>query len=368
MRFLIITLGLLAGGIIPAMAQTFGLAYTTEGQYGVKSKQANWVNLLRLDMEYPLYKNGGISLATVHIYKLKDNCVADDKLTFSNIEEDSTPIALAIAGYTQILGHSTLFAGIRNMNEDYFNTNVTSFFTNSSCGIFPTISLNYPIANYPVASMAIHYQLNYKQWEVKASLYNGVGYNKWRRYDNPFIVNIKRDGLFSITELKYKTRYGIYCGGGSLHNRLFPYDEKVVEQANSPIEKKENGDQKEVATSKKKISAAWWVYAEQQLWHNTRSNIQAIGQYSRNTSRENMCKAYGGIGAIWSYADKKGNNHRLGAITSIALFNNMPFKNEHVTEVSYSYEFAVFKIQPTMHFINNSNLQPVVTLRLSCSI
>ena len=95
MRFLIITLGLMAGGIIPAMAQTFGLAYTTEGQYGVKSKQANWVNLLRLDMEYPLYKNGGISLATVHIYKLKDNCVADDKLTFSNIEED-----MAIAGFT----------------------------------------------------------------------------------------------------------------------------------------------------------------------------------------------------------------------------------------------------------------------------
>ena len=72
--------------------------------------------------------------------------------------------------------NSSLFIGIRNVNEDYFTSPCTALFTNSSCGIFPTISANYPIANYPVASVGIDYKLNLNKWFLETSIYNGTGY------------------------------------------------------------------------------------------------------------------------------------------------------------------------------------------------
>ena len=118
MKYIIILLWVMAGGITSAVAQAFGLEYTTEGQYGFNTKRANWMNLLRVDLELPIYKNGLVSIATIHTYKLKDYNVADDFLTFSNIEEETNPFAIALMGYTQKFKNQSLFLGVRNMNED----------------------------------------------------------------------------------------------------------------------------------------------------------------------------------------------------------------------------------------------------------
>ena len=58
--------------------------------------------------------------------------------------------ALAVLGYMHEWKEAHLFVGVRNVNEDFFTSDVTSLFTNGSCGIFPTIAASYPIANFPL--------------------------------------------------------------------------------------------------------------------------------------------------------------------------------------------------------------------------
>ena len=124
------------------------LTYTTEVQTNFR-KEGKWVNLLRLD------------------YSMQG---------FSNIEEKNLPFAPAVLGLEYRTSRSSLFLGIRNVNEDYFTSPCSSFFTNSSCGIYPTLSANYPLANYPKSALGLDYKLNYKDWTMEVSVYNGTGH------------------------------------------------------------------------------------------------------------------------------------------------------------------------------------------------
>ena len=157
MKFIniLVVVALMTGGL-HLHAQDFGVEYTTELQTNFQG--CNFVNLLRLNAEIPISKSVTIEASTISIAKTRNERLLDDLQTFSNIEEDNLPLAIAVCGANwQINDKHSLFMGIRNMNEDYFTSPVTSFFTNSSCGIYPTISANYPIANYPVASVGMHY-------------------------------------------------------------------------------------------------------------------------------------------------------------------------------------------------------------------
>lgn len=369
MKYIIILLWVMAGGITSAVAQAFGLEYTTEGQYGFNTKRANWMNLLRVDLELPIYKNGLVSIATIHTYKLKDYNVADDFLTFSNIEEETNPFAIALMGYTQKFKNQSLFLGVRNMNEDYFTTPLTSFFTNSSCGIFPTISINYPIANYPLSSMCIYYEYNNGYWGIKTSIYNGKGYNKWKKSDNPFLIKPREDGFLFLTEFNYKTHHGIYSSGISLHNRLFLYNENESSTKISTSEEISTSCKEETLGVKNKVSSTLWFYCEHHLYQNRNDKVSGIIQYTRNTNKKNFCKSYVGVGAVWCHVDKKNCTHSLGGISSIANFNDENVKEEFIVEISYSYEFSKFKIQPAFHLIkNNTPIQSELILRLCFKI
>ena len=99
--------------------------------------------------------------------KTRPERIINDLQTFSNIEEDNLPCAIAVLGYTRLVGNVTLFAGIRNLNEDYFTTPCMSLFTNSSCGIFPTLSANYPIANYPLAALCLDYKMTLGRFGIE---------------------------------------------------------------------------------------------------------------------------------------------------------------------------------------------------------
>ncbi len=135
---------------------------------------------------------GNLEFASIHVYKTRPERIINDLQTFSNIEEDNLPCAIAVLGYTRLVGNVTLFAGIRNLNEDYFTTPCMSLFTNSSCGIFPTLSANYPIANYPLAALCLDYKMTLGRFGIESSLYNGKGYNGWSKGKHPFTFNPAR--------------------------------------------------------------------------------------------------------------------------------------------------------------------------------
>lgn len=209
-RFLVIILGCLQVSF--SHAQWFSGEYTTEVQWDLK-KHTDWLNHLRLDLAIPLWEGKGtLEAATLHVARTREGII-DDWQGHSNIEEDNMLAALAVLGYMHEWKEAHLFVGVRNVNEDFFTSDVTSLFTNGSCGIFPTIAASYPIANFPLSGLTVYFDVGKDGWVLRNSLYNGVGYNGWKHHDNPFRLRPKTDGIFNISQLEYTHPKGRYYAG-----------------------------------------------------------------------------------------------------------------------------------------------------------
>lgn len=197
-----------------ARAQNISGEYITEWQWNM-NKKTNWVNQLRLDLSIP-FGNGKDSFeaATLHVAKT-DDTIIDDWQGFSNIEADNMFAAIAILGFMHEWKSGHVFLGVRNVNEDFFTSDVTSLFLNGSEGIFPTIAASYPIANYPFSGLTVYFDVTKGAWTFRNSLYNGVGYNGWKRRNNPFLVRPKKDGIFNISQLEYSHGGGRYFAGAA---------------------------------------------------------------------------------------------------------------------------------------------------------
>ena len=244
-RFLVIILGCLQVSF--SHAQWFSGEYTTEVQWDLK-KHTNWLNHLRLDLAIPLWEGKGtLEAATLHVARTREGII-DDWQGHSNIEEDNMLAALAVLGYMHEWKEAHLFVGVRNVNEDFFTSDVTSLFTNGSCGIFPTIAASYPIANFPLSGLTVYFDVGKDGWVLRNSLYNGVGYNGWKHHDNPFRLRPKTDGIFNISQLEYTHPKGRYYAGVAIHTRQFAIDEE--------------GEQVPAEEASTKTTCAWLVYGE----------------------------------------------------------------------------------------------------------
>ncbi len=321
---ILVKAALMMGGL-HLHAQTVGVEYTTELQ--TNFRESNFVNLLRLNAEVPIGKPVTIAASTISIAKTRDERLIDDLQTFSNIEEDNLPLAIAVAGVNwQINDKHSLFMGIRNMNEDYFCSDATSFFTNSSCGIYPTISANYPIANYPVASVGMHYCYDGAPIKVQASLYNGTGNNRFTGRNNVFRFCPKDDGIFGIAEVSYTHGNSHYSLGNAMH-------------------------------SNESTGITPWFYMEQSIT----SNLTLLAGYSHAFNKYAECKDFIGFGAHYLLG-----KYQLGLFTDYANYGE---RNEFATELTCRIPISEhIHIQPTAHFITyDSRLRSVAMLRMAIS-
>ena len=327
-------------------AQTFSGEYTAEWQWDMKRK-TNWVNLLRLNMDIQLFDDKGtIEASILHIAKTNDR-IADDWQTFSNIEEDNRVATLAVLGYMHEWQAAHLFVGVRNVNEDFFTSDVTSLFTNSSCGIFPTIAASYPIANYPLSGLTVYFDVSKGNWLFKNSLYNGAGYNGWKRKDNPFVVHPKRDGVFNISQLEYANRGAHYFAGVAVHSRQYPVQE--------------DGEMVSADKALRKTTCAWWVYGEQPVWSSAERSVTCMAQYSENTCHQSACYRYAEAGC--AYTDSL---NLCGATVQCARFKQ---GTECSVELTYRRQLnRHIALQPSFQYINNKvGSFTVLSARLCCS-
>lgn len=307
-------LSVLAGCIVPwtmACAGVFSGEYSTEWQWNMKDK-TNWVNLLRLDLDLPLWRDGRIVFSTIHIARTRGERIAGDLQVFSNIEEESRFAAVAVGGLAQTFGPVSVFAGIRNVNEDFFVSECTSLFTNSSCGIFPTISANYPIANYPESAPALHFDFMWRGWTFKNSFYGGV----------------RHEGVFDIMQLEFASETTAFFAGVALHDRLFP-------SGSEPGGPSSGG-----------LSAAWWLYVEQRLCRWKDRALHLMVQYSENTWRMACSRRYGEAGLVCSDAC-----NRVGLSLQYAEYRN---DAECSLELTWKRELGRnFSFQPAFQYIRN---------------
>ena len=211
--------------------------------------------------------------ASVSIAQTREEAFMHDLQTFSNIEEENLPFALSMLGIGRETEKYSVFFGIRNVNEDYFTSPCTSLFTNSSCGIFPTLSAETPLANYPVASVGFDGKIRWNRWLFQLSVYNGTGYKQLTGKENVFRFCPKSDGILGMTSLNYEYNGSNYFMGFALRSGM--------------LEHHENGNQRpETETAEKECARIIWAYAEQRL----SSHCSLLLQYSLRTGTPTGCR------------------------------------------------------------------------------
>lgn len=346
-----------------SFAQEFSGELTSEWQWDM-NKRTNWVNLLRLNMRLPLANGkGAFEAATLHVAKTKEETILADWQGFSNIEADNMFAAIAVLGYMHTWQNAHLFVGVRNVNEDFFTSDVTSLFTNSSCGIFPTIAANYPIANYPFSGLTLYFDVTRGPWTFKNSLYNGTGYNGWKGNDNPFLVRPKRDGVFNISQLEYSAHDARYFAGLTVHTRQHLTCEQEGFVTTDGASASENDGEEAVSTEKttNKTTFAWWVYGEQPVWTAGDRSVVCMAQYSENTSRKNECYRYAEVGCAYRDSLNEG-----GLSGQYARFQE---GNEWSMELTWRRQLSeTVAVQPSFQYVNNANGQfTVLSARLCLS-
>lgn len=294
----------------------FGMQYDAELQTDFK-KKSNFLNLLRLDGSLQLTKCLRMNVSTISFAKAKDG-IASDMQTFSNLEiDDNIPLTLAVAGMewereTQSGVHK-VFVGVRGTVEDYFTSDVTAFFQNSSWGIHPTISANGPIATYPYASMSVHYEYQSERWGAKATIYDGGEHYRFTGKENLFRVCPKSDGIFAMAQGEYKTNGGSVFLGGSIY----------------------------------KDSPTLWTYGEQCVGEYSNGSLNLIAAYSHSFDKEAECRNFVGAGAKWNI-----DKIELGAFADYADYQA---DHEFASELSCNIPLNNFlSLKSSLHYINGT--------------
>lgn len=311
-------------------AQQLGVWYDSELQTDFKGHY-NYANLLYLSADYPLGERFRLSAATMSIYKTRKEPLLDDLQGFTNIDADNLPFTLAVAGIGwQVNDRHSLFVGIRNVDEDYITSDVTSLFINSSCGIFPTLSCNMDIATYPLASMGLHYCYKAPSFCLQASVYNGQGYSRLSGSANLWRFCPHSDGLFGIAQIDWQRGKGHYYVGAAQHG----------------------GIGSEMATR-----SALWAYTEQTLTEQ----VALIADYSHAFGRSCDCIDFAGLGCQYS----KGCS-MLGLFTDYARFRH---DSEWATELTYKLDLNKYLfVQYSFQMIHHGHWQPAGLVRVSLRI
>lgn len=295
-----------------------GMELATELQ-GTDAGDFNLAGLLRLHASLPIGRGFAVDLDGLSTCMTASESIGVERQTCSNIDAGNVPFVLSVAGIRwdiatrkwggQRFGQS-LFVGIRNMNEDYFASPVSEFFTQSTCGIFPTLSCNYDVANYPNASVGAHYRMEDSHgFVVQASLYNGRGYHRFTGSENIFRFCPEGDGLFGLTDVAYNHKGSRYFAGTCVYYN-------------------------------KGVSATPWLYAEQRL----SDNVTLLAGASHTFAKAAECTDYVGLGT--HYALKK---MELGIFADYARFS---IGNEWATELTWKAQLTPFLfVQPALHFV-----------------
>lgn len=322
---------LLWGSNYRLQAQEMGLWYDTELQIKPDG-QMNHVNLLYLSADYSLNEQFKLSAATISIAKTRDESLLDDLQAFSNVEADNVPLTLAVAGLEWLPNdRHSLFFGIRSVTEDYFTSPVTALFTNSSCGIFPTISCNMDIANYPLAGVGLHYAYTTKPVNFLASLYNGIGHQDFVGRQNVWRIAPASDGVFFISQTSYMHCDDSYYLGLSYHSGASINDF-------SP-------------------QTAIWGYTEQAV----SEKISLIASLSHAFGGSCLCTDFVGLGGQYSQGKST-----IGLFTDYAHFDQ---DEEWATELTFKRDLTstVF-LQASYHLISHHSWQTIGVLRVGIRI
>ena len=184
---------------------TWHVDAVTEGQWNMKNGKANWMNLLSAGVGRRTWRGGSIEMAALATGHLKEGIV-DDLQDFSNINAGNQGFRLTHLGIgQQLFGKLYVYAGLREADEDYLNTDGAGIFTGSSYGCVPQAGENFAIGVYPEAALGLHFEYNPADaWTIRESFYNGTASDRLNRQ---FRFCPSSDGLVNLGSVSYSPTF-----------------------------------------------------------------------------------------------------------------------------------------------------------------
>ena len=300
-----------------------GFDYISEVQSNMK--KVNWAHQLHIDLRAKITDNLYLKARTLSVGKTRDKeILPNDLQVFSNLIEANLLLSLYLGGLDWLIDeHNNVFVGVHNMNDEFFASEVTSLFTNASCGIFPTLSSNFTAANFPYSSLGIQYKYDSEDLSFVGSIYNGQGYNRFSGRENSFRFCPKSDGVHFLSQFEFKHNDSHYFVGGAMnYGTLYDFVER-------------------------KARTAAWTYLEQKL----APSVYLIADYSRTFFSDSFCKEFMGIGTKVDVESSGSNVFEFGLFSDYARFDG---NKEFATELTCKYSFSDhFFLQPSLHFMHN---------------
>ena len=241
--------------------------------------------------------------------------------------------------YKQTLGNIDFTIGLQDLNIQFANTGNGALFLNSSFGILPTISGNFPAPVYPLTSLGFTCKwTTSEKIALLGAVYDGCPTDF---QNNPYNLNWRlnsEDGLLFISEIQFSTSPnnlpGTFKLGFYSHNHWF-----------GKLANPEETD------SKVGNNIGIYVIADQMIWQLNQKAMGAFIQMGYGPSQSSQNYFYFGAGLNCYGLFKKSGNDEIGiAIASDRLKGNI--RSECTIEFTYKTKLAghLF-IQPDIQYI-----------------
>lgn len=307
----------------------WSLTEMTEGEWNMTSGNTSWVNYLEAGVNVGLWKGAAFEGMAIATYQA-GGAVDDDNLGLSNIYADENkPFRLMQASLSQSFGERFIVSfGLRNVDMDYFTTPSTGLFTGAANADYPILSLNYPLATFPLSAMGIHLEyLPVDGLTLKASVYNGVANDD---FDRQFRFCPSSDGVFTLGCISYE----IPTKGEQAASYTLGYVYGKTPSEEGDVHEKETG---------------FWGLIEQPLIMFGKSQLVLLGQGAAMTSRYIPCDGYWGGGLVMNRIAR--NNMTAGVVC-----NHLFFADGHETDIECTIHCHLtpwLSLQPALHIIHH---------------
>jgi len=151
---------------------------------------------------------GFLKNTSFHLHLLKtagsgasENFIGDVQVA-SNIEGRYTIFVYELL-ISQKIGHTTISAGMHDLNSEFMMSEYAGDFINSSFGIMPSVSLNVPVSIFPATTFGGLINYSREKYDVLAGIYN-LNYEFCNQETFDFNNHFYQKGFLAVGEVHYR--------------------------------------------------------------------------------------------------------------------------------------------------------------------
>lgn len=332
----------------------------SEGQWNMSDRRGNWANMLSAGLEVRSWRGGRIELGALATGQLKEG-ILDDLQNFSNINAESRLFRLTHLGVGQRIGNRfSVYAGLREADEDYFNTDGAGIFTGSSYGCVPQVGENFCVGVYPDAALGLHFEYQPAEaWAVRLSVYNGAASDRLNRQ---FRFRPGRDGMINLGSVSFSPALSNYLDADGEPAEGFLAPNYVIGYAAGW--QYDDGDEANSGRDRR-TGGAIWVSVDQPLLRVGHAGLNLFATGGVRLGQLDAARGH------WAAALMLNNITRRGGTLAVGASQAHYADGINETDYETTFEYPLFSwlcLQPAFHVIRTdggTNLAGNLRLNIS---